>query len=280
MLRTTDHARDAAGLVYVYPVLSRRAGGVSLGINLNVNRACNWRCIYCQVPDLRRGGPPPVDLARLEGELEFMPDALLNGDYLARHAPEGMRRLCDIALSGDGEPTTAAEFTAVIARLGALLDRHGLRHRLPCRLITNGSQMHRKRVQEGVSTLAEIGGEVWFKLDRATPDGMRRINGSRESPDGHFRRLATCARLCPTWVQTCMFALDGKPPDATELNAYLDLMRRAVREDIGLKGIMLYGLARPSMQAEAPRLSPLPSEWMNAFAERLRALGLDVSVHR
>ncbi|MCK7501470.1 MAG: hypothetical protein MZW92_74080 [Comamonadaceae bacterium] len=54
-LDTRDHSRESAGLTYVYPVISRRAGGVSVGINLNPNNACNWRCIYCQVPDLRRG---------------------------------------------------------------------------------------------------------------------------------------------------------------------------------------------------------------------------------
>ena len=60
MLNVSDHSRDSAGLKYIYPVVSRRAGGVSLGINLNVNNACNWRCVYCQVPGLTRGGPPPV----------------------------------------------------------------------------------------------------------------------------------------------------------------------------------------------------------------------------
>ena len=74
-LSTTDHSRDSAGLRYVYPVVSRRAGGVSIGINLNTNNACNWRCIYCQVPDLVRGTAPPVDLALLEKELsDFLHD--------------------------------------------------------------------------------------------------------------------------------------------------------------------------------------------------------------
>ncbi len=63
-LTILDHSRDSAGLIYVYPVISRRAGGISVGINLNVNNACNWRCIYCQVPGLSRGAPPPVDLPR------------------------------------------------------------------------------------------------------------------------------------------------------------------------------------------------------------------------
>jgi len=69
LLSTTNHGRDDAALRYVYPVVSRRAGGVSVGINLNPNNACNWRCIYCQVPDLTRGAAPAIDLTILEAEL-------------------------------------------------------------------------------------------------------------------------------------------------------------------------------------------------------------------
>ncbi|MBS0311602.1 MAG: radical SAM protein, partial [Proteobacteria bacterium] len=54
-LTSTNHDRDSAGMTYVYPVVSRRAGGVSVGINLNPNNACNWACVYCQVPNLTRG---------------------------------------------------------------------------------------------------------------------------------------------------------------------------------------------------------------------------------
>ena len=68
-LTVSDHNRDVSGMKYIYPVVSRRAGGVSIGINLNVNNACNWRCVYCQVPNLTRGAPPPIELIQLEKEL-------------------------------------------------------------------------------------------------------------------------------------------------------------------------------------------------------------------
>ncbi len=59
-LSASDHDRDATGMQYVYAVVSRRAGGVSVGINLNPNNACNWACVYCQVPDRRVGTFLPV----------------------------------------------------------------------------------------------------------------------------------------------------------------------------------------------------------------------------
>jgi len=101
-------------MTYVYPVISRRAGGVSVGINLNTNNACNWRCIYCQVPDLKRGGAPEVDLEKLAGELRSFLRELLQGDFMQRRVPVDARRLNDIALSGNGEPTSAKEFSQVV----------------------------------------------------------------------------------------------------------------------------------------------------------------------
>src|SRR3954465_15723917 len=97
-MKLTTHVpdRDSAGLVYVYPVVSRRAGGVSVGINLNPNNACNWRCIYCQVPELVYGMAPAIDLLRLEGELRAFLHELLHGEYMSKHVPEGARVLKDV----------------------------------------------------------------------------------------------------------------------------------------------------------------------------------------
>ena len=84
-LTVEDHNRDVSGLTYVYPVVSRRAGGVSIGINLNINNACNWRCLYCQVPNLTRGTPPPINLALLEKELRSFLNELLHGKIGRAH---------------------------------------------------------------------------------------------------------------------------------------------------------------------------------------------------
>ncbi len=272
-LRIDDHARDSAGMTYVYPVISRRAGGVSLGINLNPNNACNWRCIYCQVPDLARGAPPPIDLALLEQELGWMLDDILQGDFMARRVPVDARRLMDIAFSGNGEPTSAAEFSRAVDCVGRLLEQRQLRDTLVVRLITNGSLLGRKAVQAGIAKLARLGGEVWFKLDRATAKGMAQVNSISGSPTVTLRRLRTCAVLCPTWVQTCMFELDGNPPAAAEVDAYVELLAQAA--DV-IAGVHLYGLARPSLQPEAPRLARLADGWLESLAGRLRARGLEV----
>ncbi len=274
-LSIDDHSRDSAGMRYVYPVVSRRAGGVSVGINLNPNNACNWRCIYCQVPGLVRGGPPPLDLALLERELDGFLQWATTGDFMATRVAADSRRLVDVAFSGNGEPTSAAEFAVAVGLAGRVLAAHRLGDSVRVRLITNGSLLDRKPVQHGIALIGGMAGEVWFKLDAGTAAAMARINGSRLRPEAVARRLACCAGLAPTWVQTCLFAVDGRPPSERELQAYLDLLAPLLPR---LAGVHLYGLARPSMQLEAPRLGRLGLDWMEAFARRLEACGLTVRI--
>lgn len=274
-LSVHDHSRDSAGLRYVYPVVSRRAGGVSVGINLNVNNACNWACIYCQVPGLTRGGPPAVDLDLLEAELRGLLGEIVLGDYLQQHVPEGARRLVDVAFSGNGEPTAAREFEAAVGRVAAVLAALLPGGGLPLRLISNGSLLHRTEVQRGIAQLGACGGEVWFKLDRASPAGVRAVNGVRQRPERALEALSLCATLAPTWVQTCYFALDGALPSCEEQRAYLTALS-SVRDKI--KGVHLYGVARPSMQPGAARLSAAPLSELERFAAEIAAQGLRVTV--
>ena len=277
-LTAFNHDRDTAGMTYVYPVVSRRAGGVSVGVNLNPNNACNWACVYCQVPNLVRGTAPDIDLAQLETELRTMLADIQHGDFMQMRVPEGARRLNDIALSGNGEPTSAKTFPQVIDLIGRVMDDFALTGRTKLVLITNGSLADRPRVRDGLGKMAALNGEVWFKFDSATASGMRTINQTRISPDRQFERLALAATLCPTWLQTCMFALDGAPPSEVEQNAYLSAVTRSLQQGIPLKGVLLYGLARPSMQPQASRLSALPGDWLEAFAAKIRAAGLPVKV--
>lgn len=270
-LGVTDHSRDSAGLRYVYPVVSRRAGGVSIGINLNTNNACNWRCIYCQVPELTRGTAPPVDLALLEKELGGFLHELQHGDFMQR-VPLEARRINDIAISGNGEPTSAQEFVEVIDVIAKLKPAD-----LKLVLITNGSLMQRDNVQLGLSRMAQLNGEVWFKLDRASEAGMALVNDTKMSMGKVLQNLATAIACCPnTWLQTCWFALDGIAPSAQDEDDYVDFLKVLLRGGIKPQGVLLYGLARPSMQLEAPRLSALSSEEMESFAARIRMLGVDV----
>jgi wyosine [tRNA(Phe)-imidazoG37] synthetase (radical SAM superfamily) len=273
MLSIHDHSRDSARMKYVYPVISRRAGGVSIGINLNVNNACNWACIYCQVPELKRGGPPPIDLAQLEVELHDFLHAAVSGDFLEKNVPQEFRQLVDIAFSGNGEPTSAREFSEAVEIAGRQIKEFGLLGRLKLRVISNGSLMRQARVRQGIARIGELGGEVWFKIDRGTSDEILRINGAHTTPDKIRKAVSTCSKLSPTWIQTCLFSIDNRLSEPAEFNAYLELIASIKKE---IEGVHLYGLARPSRQPENKRLSALCAESLSSFAQRIATLGIRV----
>ncbi|HEY8160499.1 MAG TPA: radical SAM protein [Methylobacter sp.] len=278
-LTTTNHSRDIAGLRYVYPVLSRRAGGLSIGINFNTNNACNWRCIYCQVPDLKVGAAPDLDFQLLEDELRFFLDDVLNGDFYRRfQVDEDKRVIKDIAISGNGEPTSLRDFDKAVALIGKVAAEAGVLPQSNFVLITNGSLVHRPDVQNGLKILKEYGGEVWFKLDSATEQGRALINNAGQSIKASVENLLLCAKLCPTKLQTCLLDYDKQGWTQEEKNAYLCLLRNIKAKGCMLKEVMLYTIARPSYQPESEQLKKLPVEELNAFADEIRRLGFEVLV--
>jgi hypothetical protein len=271
-----DHSRDSSDMTYVYPVISRRAGGVSIGINLNPNNACNWQCVYCQVPNLVRGGPPPINMNKLEQELTAFLGEVIHGDFMQLRVDADMRRLVDIAFSGNGEPTSAPEFPDVVDLAITVLERFGLRGKTLLRLITNGSLLDRPKVQSGIARLGGAPGEVWFKIDAATSRDLAQINGTKTSPDRVARRLQSCFGIAPTWVQTCVFLRDGELAGADGWEDYLGLLASAASN---LHGVHLYSLARQSMQNEASRLQQLDIAQLESLAVQIRQLGLTVTVN-
>src|SRR5436190_9406262 len=114
-LSARQHPRLFRQNTYVYPVLSRRSRGVSVGINLNPDKACNFDCIYCQVDRTKVPQERFVGLPKLLSELEAILLGLAPGGVLWQELefirlPEDKRHIADIAFSGDGEPTTFKNF--------------------------------------------------------------------------------------------------------------------------------------------------------------------------
>ncbi len=277
-LSTSNHDRDIAGLRYVYPVISRRAGGLSIGINFNPNNACNWRCIYCQVPNLQRGTAPAMDFALLEQELRFFLEQVQNGDFFARFdvAPE-QRVIRDIAISGNGEPTSLQDFSKAVNLIGEIATETGVFPDAKFVLISNGSLLYQASVQAGLSELARYNGELWFKLDSATEMGRKLVNNTGQSQQKLLDHLKIATQLCATKLQTCMLHYHNTW-SADEKRAYLTLLKELLVADTKPKQIMLYSIARESFQPEAGELIKVDGEEMEAFAADIKALGYDVSV--
>jgi wyosine [tRNA(Phe)-imidazoG37] synthetase (radical SAM superfamily) len=278
-LITHNHSRDIVGLKYIYPVLSRRAGGLSIGINFNTNNACNWRCIYCQVPDLTVGSAPKMDFQLLEEELRFFLAIVLYGDFYQQfQVEENQRVIKDIAISGNGEPTSLKSFAKAVELIGRVATEFGVLPNSHYVLITNGSLVHQPKVQAGLKVLKAYSGEVWFKLDSATDEGQTLMNNARQSCQSHVENLLLAAQNCPTKLQICLVDYEGNGLFEQEKVAFLNLLATIKPANANIQHVMLYTIARPSLQPEASRLAPLSMEALNNFANDIRLLGFDVSV--
>lgn len=281
-LTVKDHNRDAIGFKYIYPVISRRSGGLSIGINFNTNNACNWACVYCQVPDLSIGAAPELDLELLKKELaEFLQD-VLQGDFYDRFEIEQDKRVIkDIALSGNGEPTSVNNFYLAIKTIIDVVEQANIPAPFQYVLITNGSLIHKPDVQKGLQLFNQHKGHVWFKVDSATGPGRRLINHTAISTEQQKNNLILSAKLCKTWVQTCVLSYAGYENEGlltkVEQAAYVALLKYIIQK-VNIEGVMLYSVARPSLQAQANYISSVKEEQLEEFAKNIRVLGLTIKV--
>lgn len=258
---------------YLYLAYSRRAQGISLGINLHLNQACNWQCIYCQVSGLHRGASPSIDLDQLRNELSACLHWLQQ--YLSTQNLTMHDMVSDIAFAGDGEPTTSPQFLSAMQLLAEVLEQFPEKPRT-VRLITNGSQIQHTQVQTGLKQLSQMHGEVWFKLDAGNDAEMRDINQSALPVHLHLERLRKCSALCKTWIQTavvCRQTGTDKLTTTPTLPEYLTLLGE-VKSHIA--GVLLYGISRPSQQPEAKHLRPLAENVLDDYALAIETLGITV----
>lgn len=277
-LTTIDHCRDVAGLEYVYPVLSRRAGGLSIGINFNTNNACNWRCVYCQVPNLVRGNAPAMDFQLLAEEFRFFLDTVRNGGFFDRfNVPKELRVIKDIAISGNGEPTSLRAFDKAVLLIGQLAQEKEVLPLSQFVLITNGSLIHRTSVQKGLKILNDYQGQVWFKLDSATESRRRKINNSRQTNKSVLNNLKRSSALCETHLQTCVMDFLSCSEKEDEKAAYLNLLGEIKKSSVKVNKIMFYTTARPSLQPEAMDIKKRGKKEMNQFAKSAETLGYQVT---
>ncbi len=278
-LSVTDHSRDSAGLTYVYPVVSRRAGGVSIGINFNTNNACNWRCVYCQVPDLQRGSAPELDYSILANELKTLLQQIRSGAFFQIYqVPEPLRIIKDIAVSGNGEPTSLKGFSKAVQLIVDIAQSYDFLTAAKLVLITNGSLLHQQDVQQGIRLLNQYNGEVWFKWDSASKDGLQAINQAHQPIEKLKHNLILCTQLCRTKLQTCLFEYLPESIAKQEQQDYLTFLSEMWQQQIPIETILLYTLARPSFQPEAEQLKSLDGLSMQRFAQQIKALGYSVSV--
>ncbi|CAG0987787.1 hypothetical protein PLCT2_02287 [Planctomycetaceae bacterium] len=242
----SDHARQFDELRFAYPVVSRRSKGLSLGVNLNPDKVCNFHCPYCQVDRTTAGRDLEVDFDVLFEELDALTGLAQSGE-IWKHprfaaTPKAMRRINDIAFAGDGEPTTYARLGDVLKAAAALRLAHGLPD-VKLILITNATRLGEASVLDALEALKTGPYEIWAKLDAGTQGWFERVNGTALNLRHIVRNIAACATRFEVTIQSLFPTMDGQGPGDEEVGAYTGRLLEILKAG-KLKLIQVYTTAR------------------------------------
>ncbi|HEY4234101.1 MAG TPA: radical SAM protein [Lacipirellulaceae bacterium] len=263
----TDHARLFEQNRFVYPVLSRRSGGISIGVNLNPDKICNFDCIYCQVDRTRQSETKFVAMEGLVAELRSTLDLVASGAIYETEkfasVPRHLRRLNDLAFSGDGEPTTYKNFDEIIEACAKVKRDAELRFavcglrissthseirnpksEIRMVLITNASMFHRPHVRRGLEILDRNNGEIWAKLEAGTEEYYQLVDRTPIPFRQILENITAAARVRPLVIQALFMRVNGEPPPQAELEAFCDRLNEITAAGGQLKLVQVYTVAR------------------------------------
>jgi wyosine [tRNA(Phe)-imidazoG37] synthetase (radical SAM superfamily) len=272
-----QHSRHWRDNRYVYPVVSRRSRGLSIGVNLNPDQACNFDCVYCSVDRTVAAAVTTVDLAVLGAELTDLCARAASGSIWTEppfdQTPPALRRWNDVAFSGDGEPTAYAGFAAACQLASAVLVQ---RDDVKTVVITNATLLDRPATEEGLRILDQRPSEVWAKLDAGTEAWYQTVERSKVPLAKVVANLAAVGRRRPLVIQSLFLRVHDREAGEAEYDAWADRLAEILRLGARIDRVQVYTTARATAESFC---APLPVERLEAIADRARRHGLLVEVH-
>ena len=261
--------RDFLDNRYVYAVVSARARGLSVGVNLSPEKHCNFQCVYCEV---HRNGDPregPLDVEALAAELKktlaFVRGGRLRERPWYRALPDELLQLRHVALSGDGEPTLSPRFAE---GLQAVVHVRAL-SALPffkLVLLTNATGLDLPHVQDGLKHLTRSD-EVWAKLDGGTQAYVNKVNRSSVPLEKILSNILLLARERPVVIQSLFPAINGEEPPLEEIEQYARRLLGLKNAGAQISLVQIYSATRPSPNSASGHL---PLKVLSRIAQIVR----------
>jgi wyosine [tRNA(Phe)-imidazoG37] synthetase (radical SAM superfamily) len=270
--------RDFLDNRYVYAVVSARARGLSVGINMSPDKNCNFQCVYCEVH--RNGGPRegPVDVdamaAELKKTLTFVRGGRLRERPWYRTLPDELLQLRHVALSGDGEPTLSPRFAEALQAVVHVRALSGLPF-FKLVLLTNATGLDLPQVQQGLKHLTRSD-EVWAKLDGGTQAYVNKVNRSSVPLEKILSNILLLGRQRPVVIQSLFPAIHGEEPPLEEIEQYARRLLELKKAGAQIALVQIYSATRPSPNSESGHL---PLKVLSRIAHTVRqATGLTAEV--
>lgn len=263
------YPRNFLGNRFVYVVVSPRARGLSIGVNFNPDRNCNFDCVYCEVDRGTAGRDQQLNIDVMAGELAATLNAAANGTLrdvpLYRNLPEDLLQLRHVTLSGDGEPTLSPLFTEAlqtVAHVRAL----GRFPFFKIVLVSNASGFDLPEVQRGLELLTRQD-EIWAKLDTGAQSWMDVINQSQVPLDKTHSNILLVARNRPVIIQSLFASVDNVDPSADQIEQYALRLRDLKEAGAQIPLVQIYSASRPVHNV---RCRHLPLRSLSQIAQTVR----------
>jgi len=181
--------------------------------------------------------------------------------------PEPLRRVNDVAFSGDGEPTTFADFDKACGLAAELRDRHALRD-TKLIVLSNMTMLHRPQVRRGLEIMHEGGpAEIWAKLDAGDQATYAAVDRSAVKLDRVLSNILDAGRRWPIVIQSMFMRMHDEPPTDRQLDAYIDRLAELLEGGAHIKLVQVYTIARQTAESYA---APLSNTEVDAIAQKIR----------
>jgi wyosine [tRNA(Phe)-imidazoG37] synthetase (radical SAM superfamily) len=254
---------------FVYAVISQRAHGLSIGINLNPDKCCNFDCAYCEVNRDLPGRDIVVDLDVLAAELENLL-SLTNAQRLREFpyfqtVPQELLTLKAVAFSGEGEPTLSPQFAEIVREV-VHVRSGGKFPFFKLVLITNSAGLEVPEVRQGLQLLTSRD-EIWAKLDAGTQEYMDRVNRTSMSLQKVLANIRLIGRERPIVIQSLFPLLNGQEPPPEEIEFYVGHLQQLKNDGARISLVQIYSAHRPSHH---PQCGHLPLKTLSRIAHRVR----------
>lgn len=250
----TNHREREKGVI-VYPVYSRRAGGLSIGINLFPDKKkCQFNCPYCEVFPFSSNAEFSIE--QMESDLRSTIAAVEK-----QNTP-----IKDICFSGNGEPTLSPAFTDAFKLAEGIHAETASASQLV--IITNGTGLLQPQIFSALKDAASNPSvNIWLKTDAGTQDWYQKMNRCTLPYEKLIEKIKEFSARADVTIQTMLCAIDGQPPPDIEAQAWISLICQLAANG-GIRKAQIYGKARSA--PEDPKASALPVDYLKKRASSLR----------
>jgi wyosine [tRNA(Phe)-imidazoG37] synthetase (radical SAM superfamily) len=261
--------RDFLGNRFVYIVISPRARGLSIGLNMNPDKFCNFDCVYCEVNRDVLPAERELDIGVMAVELEKTLFLIHSGGIRQLTGHSGLSlellRLRHVAFSGDGEPTLCTNFVEAVQSVAHVRARQ-FHPFFKMVLITNGTWLDLSPVQEGLRYFTRED-EIWIKLDAGTQTYMDRVNRSEVSLDKIMKNARLIGRKRPIIIQSLFPLIAGQEPPPEEIDQYIQRLNELKDGGAMISLVQIYSATRPTAH---PGCGHLPLQSLARICRRIK----------